>query len=506
MELVLHPIEVEILKTLKARSGVNVEALAEATGLSLDQVRRGIEWLKEKSLINVREDVKSFVGLGRLGLKACHEGLPERRIHNLVAKKGGKVALEEVKKGSMMDEKEFSAALGLAIKKGLVKFSKVDRASYLEAGGSTVLSTESLINKILSSKEVDVSSLNEDELAALEELRRRPDYIVYKDVRQAVISVSSHAVCILDEYLKKSYEDRLTSELLLTGRWRNVSFRPYDIESPVPYLYPGRKHPVQDFIDRVREIFLNFGFEEIEGPVILPSFWNFDALFIPQDHSAREMQDTFHIKTMQAREIEKIAPVETIRRVHEDGGETGSIGWKYKWSIQEAKKMVLRTHTTPITVQYLHKNKPSSAKVFSVDRVFRNENLDNRHLFEFYQYEGIVTGRNVTLRHLIGVLTSFYKELGFEKIKFWPTFFPYTEPSLEAVAYVERLGRWIELCGMGVFRPEVTLPAGVKNPVLAWGGGLERLILLAYNVEDIRFLYRNTLDWLRGASYARSGY
>ena len=195
-----------------------------------------------------------------------------------------------------------------------------------------------------------------------------------------------------------------------------------------------------------------------------------------------------------------------IKDVHENGDDTGSLGWGYKWSLKEAEKMVLRTHTTPITVQYLYKYKPSSIKVFSIDRVFRNENLDNKHLFEFYQYEGIVTGRNVTLRNLIGVLSSFYKELGFEKVKFWPTFFPYTEPSLEAVAYVNKLGKWIELCGMGVFRPEVTLPAGVKNPVLAWGGGLERLIMLAYDVEEIRFLYKNTLDWLRGVSYARTDY
>ncbi|MGQ9782046.1 MAG: phenylalanine--tRNA ligase subunit alpha [Nitrososphaeria archaeon] len=506
MKLVLHPIEVEILKALKTKGNINLEALTVVTGLSLDQVRRGIEWLKEKNLVNVREDVKSLVGLGELGVKAAHEGLPERRVYDLVAEKGTKVALEEVKKESGMDGKEFSAALGLAIKKGLVKLLKLDKTSYLEAGCHRILSTESLINKISSHKEVDVGELSEEELDALKELERRPDYIVFKKVRKTMITASHQAMFILDEYLKGSYEDRLTSELLLTGKWRDVSFRPYDVESSVPRLYPGKKHPVQDFIDRVREIFLNFGFEEIEGPIILPSFWNFDALFIPQDHSAREMQDTFHIKGMQAKEIEKTAPLDVIKRVHEDGGETGSIGWKYRWSVQEAEKMVLRTHTTPITVQYLHRNKPSSAKVFSVDRVFRNENLDNRHLFEFYQYEGIVTGRNVTLRHLIGVLSSFYRELGFEKIKFWPTFFPYTEPSLEAVAYVERLGRWIELCGMGVFRPEVTLPAGVKNPVLAWGGGLERLILLAYNVEDIRFLYKNMLDWLRGVRYARAEY
>jgi phenylalanyl-tRNA synthetase alpha chain len=202
--------------------------------------------------------------------------------------------------------------------------------------------------------------------------------------------------------------------------------------------------------------------------------------------------------------VRKNPLVETIRNIHENGGNTGSRGWNYKWSIAEAEKMVLRTHTTPITLQYLYKNRPLSAKVFSIDKVFRNENLDSRHLFEFHQYEGIVTGKNVTLRHLIGILSSFYKELGFKKVKFWPTYFPYTEPSMEAVAYVDKIGRWLELCGMGVFRPEVVEPAGIKNPVLAWGGGLERLILLAYDVDDIRFLYENSLGWLRSVNYART--
>ncbi len=505
MGVVLHPIEVKILSVLRTKDSVNLELLPSITSLSLDQVRRGIEWLKEKNLIEVQKDSKVLIGLGSAGERSVKDGLPEKRIQLLLMNKGGKTPLEDVRKELKMGEKEFSAALGISTRKGLVKLTKDDK-TLLEAESDRTLSTESLINKIFSLKEIDVRTLSEDEKEALKELEKRPDYILSKEVSQTTIKVSSQALAILDEYLRKSYENKLTPELLLTGRWREVVFRPYDIESPVPTLYPGKKHPVQDFIDRAREIFLYLGFEEIEGPIVLPSFWNFDALFIPQDHSAREMQDTFYLKDVSAKDLEKEAPVDAIKNVHENGGDTGSTGWGYKWSLKEAKKMVLRTHTTPITVQYLYDHKPSSAKVFSIDRVFRNENLDNKHLFEFYQYEGIVTGRNVTLRNLIGVLGSFYKELGFEKVKFWPTFFPYTEPSLEAVAYVDRLGKWIELCGMGVFRPEVTLPSGVKNPVLAWGGGLERLIMLAYDVEEIRFLYKNNLDWLRSVKYARTHY
>ena len=160
--------------------------------------------------------------------------------------------------------------------------------------------------------------------------------------------------------------------------------------------------------------------------------------------------------------------------------------------------MVMRTHTTCVSVRNLADNKPDEARVFSVGRVFRNEKVTFKNLVEFHQIEGIVVGKDVTLRDLMGLLTKFYKKLGFDKIKFWPSFFPYTEPSLQSMVYHEGLGKWIELGGMGIFRPEVTKPLGVDNPVLAWGSGLERLVMLRYGIDDVRKLYENDLDWLRG--------
>jgi phenylalanyl-tRNA synthetase alpha chain len=208
------------------------------------------------------------------------------------------------------------------------------------------------------------------------------------------------------------------------------------------------------------------------------------------------MQDTFYLSKIKEPEIASLNLIENVSRVHVDGGDTGSRGWRYDWVLDEAKRIVLRTHTTAVTVKYLADNKVSEAKVFSVDKVFRNEKLDPKHLAELHQIEGIVVGKKVTLRDLMGVLSEFYKILGLKKVKFWPTYFPYTEPSLQSIVHVEGFG-WMELCGMGIFRPEVTLPLGVKNPVLAWGGGLERIIMARLRVEDIRELYENNLGWLR---------
>jgi len=172
-------------------------------------------------------------------------------------------------------------------------------------------------------------------------------------------------------------------------------------------------------------------------------------------------------------------------------------GWKYNWKLEEAKRLVLRTHTTCVTIRHLADTKPDEARIFSVGRVFRNEKVSYKHLVEFNQVEGVVVGKNVTLRDLMGLQREFYYKMGLKKIKFWPTFFPYTEPSLQSIVYNERLGKWVELFGMGIFRPEVTKPLGITNPVLAWGGGIERIAMLKFELGDVRELYSNNIGWLR---------
>ena len=172
-------------------------------------------------------------------------------------------------------------------------------------------------------------------------------------------------------------------------------------------------------------------------------------------------------------------------------------GWKYEWNIAEAKKLVLRTHTTAVTIKYLADHRPENARIFSIGRVFRNEKVSYKHLAEFTQIEGIITGSSVTIQDLIGLQLEFHKKLGITNVKFWPTFFPYTEPSLQSMIYSETLGKWVELFGMGVFRSQVTKTLGLKNPVLAWGGGLERIAMLRLGLGDLRDFYHNKLGWLR---------
>ena len=308
-----------------------------------------------------------------------------------------------------------------------------------------------------------------DDLKSLELLKKRPDFIIEQASKSKTVSLFEQT---LDIDINSADSDVI------------------DVEAKVPQVFPARTHPLNQTIEEIREIFVTLGFTEITGNLSQSSFWNFDALFTPQDHPAREMQDTFFIDKIKSK---KFATAEQIRNV----SLSHKKNWRRMWSIDEAAKTVLRTHTTCVTIKHLADKKPDEARVFSLGRVFRNEKVSYKHLAEFNQVEGIITGKNATLRDLMGIQKEFYRRIGLNKVKFWPTFFPYTEPSLQTMVYNERLKRWVELFGMGIFRPEVTRPLGIDRPVLAWGGGIERIAMMKYGLDDVREFYNNDLKWLR---------
>jgi phenylalanyl-tRNA synthetase alpha chain len=235
------------------------------------------------------------------------------------------------------------------------------------------------------------------------------------------------------------------------------------------------------------------GFTEIKGDIVQSSFWNFDALFQPQDHPAREMQDTFHLATECDLPEEYIAPV---KEMHERGAGI-SRGWGGKWSAEVSRKQVLRTHTTAVTIKYLADHPDPPVKAFCIDRAYRREAIDPTHTPEFEQLEGVVMDKGVSFKNLLGCLTEFYHRMGFDEVRFRPGYFPYTEPSVEPEVYIESRGKWVELGGAGVFRKEVTLPLGIKYPVLAWGLGVSRVAMLRLGLKDLRELYQSDVDWLR---------
>ena len=245
----------------------------------------------------------------------------------------------------------------------------------------------------------------------------------------------------------------LTRDQIISGEWKTANLRKYDVTKLPKKAYPGKIHPYQRIIAEMREILLEMGFTELYGGIVQQSFWNFDALFQPQDHPAREMQDTFYLRET----LPLPKGYEKVKAMHVSGGETSSTGWGGVWKEEKAEQCVLRTHTTSVSIQYLAKNPNPPVKAFCVGRVYRRETIDTTHLAEFEQLEGIVMDENVSFGNLLGILREFYNRMGFESVRFKPSFYPYTEPSLDAEVYVDGIG-WIEMGGAGVFREEVTAP------------------------------------------------
>ena len=459
MSQVFHDIEKKIISSLKGVPSQSPESLGEATGLLPDQVRRGIEWLRLKELVTVQESQSSVYSLGSNGLESFQKGLPERRLLDML--QDGPKKMPDLQKGL---GSVFGPSMGLARRNNWIE--ALDGEIVIKNLPSELPGEKTL--KLLGTGKLSAGKVDRDDLSALS---KRPDFVI-EDVLKTKLVIISDSAKSLD-----------ISESAAGG---------IDVEAAVPELYVARTHPLKDTIDEIREIFVTLGFSEILGGMTQSSFWNFDSLFTPQDHPARELQDTFYLDGIKAK---KIGTAQQIRNV----SESHKKNWRYHWDINEARRMVLRTHTTCVTIKHLAENRPDEARVFSLGRVFRNEKVSYKHLVEFNQIEGVVVGKDATLRNLMGIQREFYKRIGITKIKFWPTFFPYTEPSLQTMVYNEKLGKWIELFGMGIFRPEVTRPLGIDRPVLAWGGGIERIAMLKYDLSDVREFYNNNLGWLRSA-------
>lgn len=300
----------------------------------------------------------------------------------------------------------------------------------------------------------------------------------------------------------------LTEEMLASGEWESASFKSLNFNAKGLALTGGYLHPLLKTRTQFREIFLELGFEEMPtNNFVESSFWNFDTLFQPQQHPARDAHDTFFISDPAATLTWPEEYAQVVKKQHEVGG-FGSIGHRYDWSEDEARKNIMRTHTTAVSSRMLYllaqEEEFTPKKYFSIDRVFRNETLDSTHLAEFHQVEGLIADYDVTLGDLIGVLNSFFRKLGINKLRFKPAYNPYTEPSMEIFSWHEASGKWLEVGNSGVFRPEMLRPMGLPDNVgvIAWGLSLERPTMIKYSISNIRELFGHSVDlsFIRSAS------
>ncbi|HQQ25239.1 MAG TPA: phenylalanine--tRNA ligase subunit alpha [Methanomassiliicoccales archaeon] len=460
----------------------------------LVEVMNAASWLQSKGAVEIEESARKAYSLRDRSL--LEKGVPERRAVVLIGEKGGSLGVKDLE--AAMGKEESSMAIGWLMKKRLARLDKsgAEPMLHLSDEGRKSLGTEMPDEALL--KRLGKGEILEDQAdkAALDLLKARKGVLQDKLIVSRVLRLNrlgneivALGVEITDEVAQ------LTPELLQTGKWKGVSFRKYDIRTFAPCQYPAKKHPITRIADEVRRIFIEMGFNEIDDEYVQSAFWNMDALFTPQDHPARELQDTFYLKSPSRLPLEDEEIVQKVKAVHENGGDTGSLGWRYAWCREEAERALLRTHTTVNTIKYLAKHPDQPTKVFCISRVFRNESIDMTHLPEFQQIEGIIMEEGANFDMLVCTLKEFYHRMGFDKVRVRPGPFPYTEPSLEVDVFYN--GSWMELGGAGVFRPEVTGPLGVKYPVLAWGLGFERLAMLKWNLKDVRELYVTDLDLLR---------
>lgn len=466
----LSKIEAEVLSRAELGGVYTLDELSNLVGMNRDAVMKAVFLLKEKGYVEISEIKKTRYILTEEGKRYLRDGFPEERLIKLLSQFD---KVDELK--SMLGE-DFHIAVGWLRKKNVLE---------LKEGKIKLISEPKIVEREALEK-IERGEIVEEKL--LQILQRRK-LIERAEEKSLLIKFNKK-----EEFdLKEAISD-LTPDAIISGSWKGRKFVKYNIKIPSSEIYGGKTHPYERIIRECRKIFLEMGFKEIKGNYIQLAFWNFDALFQPQDHPARDMQDTFYLDRYEEIDYEKVGEV---KETHENGGKTGSTGWKGIWDLKKAQQLVLRTHTTAITIKYLAMNPEPPQKAFCIDRVYRRESIDATHLPEFDQLEGVVLDRNVGFKHLLGLLKTFFSKMGFEDVRFRPGYFPYTEPSVEPEVYVEDLG-WVELGGAGVFRKEVTEPLGIKGKVLAWGLGIGRLAMLRVGLKDLRNLYLPDINWLRG--------
>lgn len=510
-ELVLPKHQASTLTLLLEREAeLEVGAIAEILNEPYPQISGAVQSLAEQKYVLLREETIIEIIPGPKGKQLDGGVLPERRVMKALAENGGRIELRDLARLTDLPQKE----AGRAIK-------PLETMGYARRDGGSFIATDAIDLEHLPPLENHEKllqylsrhgTMTHEEAAeegidlakAMEGIGNRGGLIAQRERRRWWVSLTEQGRQIDPASLRSRRTINIVDhELLKDGAWRSVEFRPYDIALSSKRLIPGKIHPFRRVLENTRRAFFDMGFTEVSSPHVESAFWTFDALFQPQDHPAREMQDTFYVGRPDTARLPEADFVEYVKQTHENGWETGSDGWGTEWSVEKSSEVVLRTHTTAASIRALAENPNPPRKIFIVGTVFRRETIDYKHLPLFHQVDGIIIDEQGSFSSLLGTLAEFYRKMGFEKFEFRPGFFPYTEPSVEVFVWHEERKDWIEMGGAGVFRDEVTRPFGCTVPVLAWGLGLERLAMFKYGLSSIRELYHSDIDWLREVPLCR---
>ena len=478
-----------LLSIVDSKGSVDTNTLAKEVGKDHQHLVGAVKSLQSLGdVVNVKQKQLENWVLTEEGQSIAENGSHEANLFNSVPDEG--MLQADVQKLPM--GKNAKIGFSNAMSQGWIKIDKQ------ATGGPRIFKkVDSIVDHVqedlLRIKAGSLSDISENKF---NDLKKRK--LISKEVIKSYCITKGKGFTLSLEKL----ETDLTSEMLANGSWKTKKFKDYNFEAMGIMPKRGHLHPLMKVRAQFRQIFLEMGFTEMPtNNFVESSFWNFDALFQPQQHPARDAHDTFFLSDPQYAKLQEMPKeyVDAVKTMHESGGH-GSMGYMYDWKLQEGQKNILRTHTTAVSARMLYKlakqEKFTPMKYFSIDRVFRNESLDATHLAEFHQIEGLVADYDLNLGHLIGVLHQFFKKLGIEKLRFKPAFNPYTEPSMEVFSYHDGLKKWVEVGNSGIFRPEMLLPMGLPEnvSVIAWGLSLERPTMIKYGIDNISDLMGHKVD------------
>ncbi|MGC8537788.1 MAG: phenylalanine--tRNA ligase subunit alpha [Candidatus Micrarchaeia archaeon] len=482
-----------LLSYLKDGGKRSVEEACKALGIDQSAVSSYVEGLEAIGAISVQRSKQYNVQVTEEGKRDIKEGFPEERLIDSIAKSG------ELKISSGID----SIALGWARKNSWVAVESGNLR--LTDSGKLAVGKSYPYRDLLGRLEKEEESLHIEKL--IKEDKNRIDELVKRGLLTIRERNTISSISITDEgkkLLGSKPEEVITSlsrDIIKSEGWKGKKFKRYDVSDPTERAYPARMHPSHRFFNYIRSVFSGMGFSEVEGPIINNAFWNFDALFSPQDHPTRDMQDTFFLSSPKEIDINDLELLSRVKRMHKKG-------WKGAWKESLAKQALLRTHTTVVSVKNILKygsleESAYPVKLFSLGKVFRNESIDYKHLNELNQLDGIIIGNSLTLSNLIFTMREFYSYLGID-VKFKPSYFPFVEPGMEGYYYNKEHNDNIELFGGGIIRKEITKAMGTNKTVLAWGMGLDRMMFDYVETGSLSEIYRNQVGWLRNFRYKKS--
>ncbi len=480
-----------ILETASATESMSVEQLADETELPPETVTGALFALEEAGLIALQEGVALDISLTGEGTEYAETGLPEVRLYRATLELGGES--EPVPLGDAIDE------AGLDGDQVDIALANYARKEYGEIErGEITANPERHPDEDPDARALEaVRSGEPADEDVLEHVERRELIERTEQTTRSATLTDDGVTALMEGIEVREQVDRVTPEALTSGSWDTTDYAAYNVAADAEIMHGGSTHPLRRMAERVKDVLVGMGFEEMEGPHADAEFWINDCLFMPQDHPARTHWDQFALKVPRMQELPE-GLVERVESAHREGVGPDGDGYHSPWGEEMARQIDLRGHTTSLSARHLAGEALGELepprRFFSVEKAYRNDEIDATHLLEFFQIEGWVMADDLSVRDLMGTFTEFYEHFGITDLRFKPTYNPYTEPSFELFGTHPETDELIEVGNSGIFRPEMLEPLDVDADVMAWGLALERLMMLVTGAEDIRDVHGTLVD------------